>query len=202
MKSILQKIYFKKYQACWYSLCMSKKNGTPISLDHAPRNAGAQRCFFDVSLYFRFGLSIMKLFVFRKEIKINPLRNTNCSISYYPYVHMFQGYIKNLTYTYICVSDFHLQAQQINILNVLIENKTRIRRKTKKKIKKIQITKKNTTHIQIVVITKENIQKTKKKIQNRCLKKSVLKCMYISKQEKIPNKILKHLFSNKCAEKL
>lgn len=146
MKSILQKIYFKKYQACWYSLCMSKKNGTPISLDHAPRNAGAQRCFFDVSLYFRFGLSIMKLFVFRKEIKINPLRNTNCSISYYPYVHMFQGYIKNLTYTYICVSDFHLQAQQINILNVLIENKTRIRRKTKKKSKKYKLKKKYHTH--------------------------------------------------------
>lgn len=35
--------------------------------------------------------------------------------------------------------------------------------KNQKKIKKIQITKKNTTHIQIVVITKENIQKTKKK---------------------------------------
>lgn len=103
MKSILQKIYFKKYQACWYSLCMSKKNGTPISLDHAPRNAGAQRCFFDVSLYFRFGLSIMKLFVFRKEIKINPLRNTNCSISYYPYVHMFQGYIKKPNiYIHMC----------------------------------------------------------------------------------------------------
>lgn len=33
-------------------------------------------------------------------------------------------------------------------------------------------------------------------------KNNVLKCMYISKQEKIPNKILKHLFSNKCAEQL
>lgn len=41
----------------------------------------------------------------------------------------------------------------------------------KKKSKKYKLQKKNTTHIQIVVITKENIQKTKKKIQNRCLKK-------------------------------
>lgn len=35
--------------------------------------------------------------------------------------------------------------------------------KNQKKIKKYKLQKKNTTHIQIVVITKENIQKTKKK---------------------------------------
>lgn len=51
--------------------------------------------------------------------------------------------------------------------------------KNQKKSKKIQITKKNTTHIQIVVITKENIQKTKKKkIQNRCLKKRTKMYVY------------------------
>lgn len=76
---------------------------------------------------------------------------------------MFQGYIeKPNIYIHMCFR-FPPTSLANKYTECINRKQNPNTQKNQKKIKKIQITKKNTTHIQIVVITKENIQKTKKK---------------------------------------